>query len=132
MGMFRDYRAITKTAKTMARSHDVTSDLAGVHSKIEALNASFATMALGDAARSGLTGTASILAMRATGSMINFESVCELELLVLLPGRPPIPVTTTKAIASANLQRALPGNVIKVRMMEHDSSDISIDWAVNA
>lgn len=129
MGMFGDYRALQKQAKAMAKTHDVTTDFSMMQSKLEALNANLSAAASGKALRYGTPGTASILAMRAGRAMVNFASVCELDLLVVLPGRPPIPVTTTDAIAPAYLQRALPGSIVSVRMMENDPTDVYIDWS---
>ena len=130
MGMFGDYRALQKQTKAMAKTHDVRADFSTMQSKLEALNATFPPIASSRALLHGAPGTASILAMRAGRTMINFESVCELDLLVVLPGRPPIPVTTTATVATAYLQRAVPGSIVSVRMMENDPTDVYIDWSV--
>lgn len=131
MGMFGDHRSPQKQTKAMAKTRDVTTDFSTIKSKLEALNTTLAAEASGKALLYGTPGTASILAMRAGRAMVNFESVCELDLLVLLPGRSPIPVTTTDAIASAYLQRALPGSIVSVRMMENDPTDVYIDWSAH-
>ena len=131
MGMFGDYRTLQKQTKAMSKTHDVTTDFATMQSKLEALNATLTATASSKALLYGAPGTASILAMRAGRTMIDFESVCELDLLVVLPGRPPIPVTTTATVASAYLQRAVPGSIVSVRMMENDPTDVYIDWSAH-
>ena len=131
MGMFGDYRTLQKQTKAMSKTHDVTTDFATMQSKLEALNATLTATASSTALLYGASGTATILAMRAGRTMLNFESVCELDLLVVLPGRPPIPVTTTATVASAYLQRAVPGSIVSVRMMENDPTDVYIDWSAH-
>lgn len=129
MGVFSDYRSITKTSKEMRRNMDVKGSMADMQSKMEALNASMAQTAQGQAMVHGTPATATISSAQPTGAMINFSPSYQVELLVMTPGRPPMPVTRTEIIPPLYLSRAIPGQVVAVRVMPNDPNDIYIDWA---
>ena len=128
MGMFRDYQAIKQQSKVLAAGHDVKSDLSSMQTKLEALNASMSQSAAGLALTQGVPATATITAVAATGSMINFAPACQIDLLVMLPGRPPQPVSHLTAVPQMSVGRAQPGQVVSVRVMENDPTDLHIDW----
>lgn len=129
MGMFKDLSTLSKQSKEIRKNHDVGADLANMQSKLENLNQSMAAVANGQAITHGTIATATIMSVSQDGAMINFQPSCTVELLVALPGRPPIPVTRTEIIPAIFLARAQPGQQVCVRVMPHDLNDIFIDWA---
>lgn len=129
MGMFSDYKSIKKQSKELSRNHDVKASMGNMQAQLEALNASMAPVAQGRAIQEGTVCTATVTGIQRTGAMINFEPACELSLLLMLPGRPPLPVTRTEIVPSLYAARALPGQTLTVRVMESDVQDLYIDWA---
>ncbi len=127
--MFKDLNTLSKQSKAMAKTHDVGADLASMQSKLENLNQSMAVVANGQAITHGTMATATIMSVAQGGAMINFQPSCTVELLVTLPGRPPIPVTKTEIIPAIFLARAQPGQQVSIKVMPHDLNDLFIDWA---
>jgi hypothetical protein len=129
MGMFSDYRSIKQQSKQLQQRTDVKASMGHMQAQLEALNASMAPVAHSLAISQGTVCSATVTAIQRTGAMINFEPACELSLLVMLPGRPPFPVTRTEVVPALYAARALPGQSLTVRVMESDVQDLYIDWA---
>ena len=129
MGLLKDYNSIKKQTKEIGKNHDVKSSLADMTAKTAALNASMAAVATSRAATEGVPATATILAAQPTGAMINFAPVTQLDLLVMLPGRPPISVRHDAVVPPMYVSTSLPGQSIVVRALAADPHDICIDWA---
>jgi hypothetical protein len=118
-----------KTSREMQRNTDVKGSFADMQSKMEALNATMSQTANGQAIAQGIPAAATITSAQPTGAMINFSPTYQVELLVMLPGRPPTPVTRTEIIPPLFLSRAMPGQSVTVRVMPDDPTDLYIDWA---
>ena len=129
MGLFADYRSTVKMSKEIGKRTDVKGSMADMQSKMEALNGSMAQTAQGQAITSGVPCTATVTSVQQTGALINFSPACQIELLVMIPGRPPTPVTRTEAIPPLFMSRALPGCTVRVKVMPDDLDDLFIDWA---
>ena len=129
MGMFKDYQSIKKQSKELSKNHDVKASMGDRQSKLEALNASMAPVAQGQAITHGVVAVATVTSIRQTGAMIDFAPACEIGLLVMVPGQPPFPVTRTEAVPPIYASRALPGQQVGVRVMANDPADLYIDWA---
>lgn len=129
MGLFKDLNSLNKTSRELSKNHDVKGDMASMQSKLATLNASMAQTAAGRAITMGTPCRATVQSVKQTGAMINFAPACTVELMVMLPGRPPMPVTRTEAIQQIHLARAQPGQSLAVRVMLDDPNDIYIDWA---
>ena len=129
MGMLSDYRALKKQAGAMAKTSDVKGRLAEAQSKMENLNAAFAPRPPGRAAAEGIVGTATLTGMRPTGATVNGAAAYGLDLLVMLPGRPPQPVSRTELIELPYLSRVVPGSTLTIRAMADEPEDLVIIWA---
>lgn len=129
MGMFSDYRSVMKTTKEMQRNTDVKGRMADMQSKMEALNTSMSQTVTGRAMTEGVPATATVTAAVQTGAMINFAPAYQVDLLVMMPGGGPMPVRRTEVIPPLYLSRAMPGQLVGVRVMPNDPSDVYIDWA---
>ncbi len=82
--------------------------------------------ALGHTAAGGLMGTASVTAIRDTGTMINNAPVCELDLMVTVPGKEPYPVTHRQLLAHSALASFQPGASFSVRVDAGDPTKLVI------
>jgi hypothetical protein len=111
MGIFKDYRTLSKQTREMSARHDVAGSLSTMQAKMEALNNSMSNAATGRAMLQGIGCRASAI-----------------ELLVLVAGRPPMSVSTTEIVPQMYLARTVPGSTIQVRIMLDDPSDVFIDW----
>ena len=129
MGMFKDYQSIKQQTKEFSKQHDVKTSMGDMQSKLEALNASMAPVAQSLAISQGTACRATVTAIQQTGAMINFAPACEISLLVMIPGRPPFPVTRAEVVPPIYVSRALPGQSVAVRVMESNPQDLYIDWA---
>jgi hypothetical protein len=127
--MISDYRSIMKKSKTIRANQDVGASMAEMQSKLEALNASMAPTAQGRAITDGVLCSATVTSIRQTGAMINMAPACEIGLLVLIPGRPPLPLIRSEIVPTLYASRALPGQQVSVRVMADDPDDLFIDWA---
>lgn len=129
MGVFGDYRSVMKSSREMQRNSDVKGSLAEAQSRMEALNATMSQAAQGRAVSHGTSATATVTAAQPTGAMVNYAPAYRIDLLVMVPGRPPMPVTRTEIVPPLFLSRAMPGQVVNVKVMADDPSDLFIDWA---
>lgn len=82
--------------------------------------------ALGHTAAGGVMGTADITAIRDTGTMINDAPVCELDLMVTVPGREPYAVTHRQLLAHSAIPRFQPGASFSVRVDANDPTKLVI------
>ncbi len=128
MGMFSDYQSIKKQSKAMSKNHDVKGSLATMQSKLESLNASMTQTVQGRAMSQGVECTATITSAQQTGTMVNFAPVCQLGLIVMVPGGSPVAVSSTETVQPIHLSRVTPGQPLTVRVMADDPNDLFIDW----
>lgn len=77
----------------------------------------------------GVAATATIISTRQTGSLINFNPVVELELLVILPSGVPILVTRQETVQQLHLGRCQPGLRVNVKVDPTNADRVWIDWA---
>ena len=128
MGIFKDYRTLSKQTREMSARHDVGRDLATMQAKMEALNNSMGKAATGRAMLQGVGCRASVMSAQPTGASVNGGQVTAIELLVLVPGRAPISVRTTEIVPQMYLSRTMPGSNVPVRIMLDEPSDVFVDW----
>jgi len=128
MGIFKDYRTLSKQTREMSARHDVAGSLSTMQAKMEALNNSMSNAATGRAMLQGIGCRASVISAQPTGASVNGGQVTAVELLVLVAGRPPMSVSTTEIVPQMYLARTVPGSSIQVRIMLDDPSDVFIDW----
>jgi hypothetical protein len=74
----------------------------------------------------GTAGTAIVNAIRDTGTLINMAPVCELDLIVSVPGKEPYAVKHRQLIAHSALARFQPGATFSVRVDAGDPSRLVI------
>lgn len=77
---------------------------------------------------SGLPGTASITAVRMTGGMMNLQPFLDIDLTVVVPGRPPMPATVSGPVEQIYLAKAQVGAQVPVKVDPADPGLVWIDW----
>jgi len=132
MGFFKDVHDLSKRSKEMNRHWDVQAQVDTGLAKMRGANEMMAAMAQGGgssiaAAISGVSATAMITEVRTSGTLVNMSPVLELDLLVLLSGRPPVPVSCKELVPQHLLARAQAGSTVNVRY-EQTSGAVFIDW----
>ena len=144
MGMFRDMKDMMQTVrsdelkelKKKADAQPKRSMLEGVKMANAAyddammLQQEAAGMsdpaAFGETYTAGTAGTATVNAIRDTGTVINMAPVCELDLTVTVPGREPYAVKHRQLIAQSALARFQPGATFSVRVNASDPTKLVI------
>lgn len=129
MGMLSDCRALAKRAKVVSTTTDVGARLAVAQSQMAAADAAMGQSLSGRARTQGMAAIATLSGVRFTGTFVGTSALYQLELLVMLPGRPPVAVSHAELIELAWLPLAVPGRTVDVRVMPGDPTDICVMWA---
>ncbi|MDQ8044995.1 MAG: hypothetical protein AAGC46_14685 [Solirubrobacteraceae bacterium] len=131
MGVFKSYRELTKQAKEIQKNSPPVGKRMAMASErmAEAQEMMAAQTQAANLAATGIPATATINAVRQGSSMINFQPVLELDLIVLAPGRPPVPVTLAQVVPQVYLGKAQPGAQVAVKVDPADVNTVWIDWA---
>lgn len=131
MGLFTSYREIKGLTKEIASARGDESQSHRALAGLQAANANMAQMAAqiaGPAVATGTHGTATITGVRNTGRLINMQPILQLDLLVHVPGRVPMPASRDELIAPHLLARAQIGASVGV-IVGSAPEDITLDWA---
>ncbi len=133
MGLFKDLRALTKQANEISAQYplrDVVANAqAGMAQTQQLLDSMSATASETTAGLvNGVETTATVVASRPTGAVVSFNPVIDLELLVMMPGGIPRPVTRREVVAQLHLVRAQPGSKLRVKVDPADPTRLWIDW----
>ena len=133
MGFFKDLKSLQDTAKEMT-----TPEHRGIRGGFRAMKDGVATAndALGQMAndgqkaqhlmQSGHVGSATVTALRQTGTFVNNNPECELDLQVTVDGGAPYPVTHRQVLAMVALPGFQPGASVPVRVDPDDGASLII------
>ena len=130
MGLFKSYRQITSLTKEIAGARGDESQSQRALAGFQAASANMAKMAnqvSGSTPGRGTPGTATITGVRNTGQLINMQPILQIELVVQVPGRVPMPITRDELMAPHLLARAQVGASVGV-IVGSAPDDITIDW----
>jgi hypothetical protein len=132
VGFFRDLRKLNKMGKESYLQMDVGAQIAQANAAMtQAQQMMSAQTAALDAARNGEPASATITGVRATGTLVNYQPLVEVSLLVTRDGAPPYPVTLTDQITVENRMTCHPGREVQVAVDPDDPSKVWIDWATS-
>jgi hypothetical protein len=131
MGVFKSYRDLTKQAKEIQKNQPPVGKrmAAGMERMAQAQEMMAAQTQAANLAATGIPATATINAVRQGSQMINFQPVLDLDLIVMAPGRPPIPVSLSQVVPQVWLSKAQPGSQVAVKVDPADVNTVWIDWA---
>ncbi|MBJ7471254.1 MAG: hypothetical protein JHD16_08120, partial [Solirubrobacteraceae bacterium] len=107
MGFFKSVRELNKQGNEISKNWDVGAQLAGAQQSMAGAQAMMAQQTAGaNLAMTGLDATATINGVRQGAGMVNYQPIVELDLLVMAPGRAPMPVTVSQVVQQIYLARA--------------------------
>ncbi len=133
MGLFKDLRALSEQAKDIRDQYPLTDVVANAQAGMAqaqqlldalATTSSEATAGLTD----GVETTATVVGSRQTGAVVSFNPVIDLDLLVMMPGGAPRPITRREVVAQLHLVKAQPGTRLRVKVDPNDVTRLWIDW----
>ena len=127
MGFLDSYFKLTSMADEMSEKSDVGASMASMQSKLDSLNATMAPPVAADPAKRQ-DATATVSASRPSGAQVNGAMVVELDLLVMLAGGIPVPVTQTALVPPADLGRIHVGARLAVTLDPAVPATLVIDW----
>lgn len=127
MGFLRSMNELHKQAKEIDKDFHPGQMMADGKAKLAQAQEMMAQQTkAANMAANGLDGTATVVAVRQTPTMINFQPMVEVDLTVLAAGRPPYPVTVTQVVSQVTLPRLQPGASVAVKVDPADASSVWI------
>jgi len=128
MGMFKSMRDLQKQSKEIQKNWDVGAQLNDAQARMAAANDMMAQQtAAANIAATGVDATASIIALRDSGTQVNFQPMCEIDLTVMPDGLPPYPVTIKQVVMQTQLAFLTPGKNVKVKVDPNNPATVFID-----
>lgn len=132
MGFFKSMRELKKQADEIQRTAPpIEQRLGDAMASMQQANAFLAQQTAAAQAAvdpAAVAGEAQVVAVRDTGTRVNFDPAFDLDLLVTLPGQPPYPVTTRAVVSTANIGRLTPGANVKVRVNPATPTTVHLDF----
>lgn len=132
MGFFKDVRKLNKMGKEAYMGMDVQAQMeqasASMAQAQQFMAQQTAAAELATQPQNGVSGTATITAVRPTGMLVNYQPVVELDLLVTPAGRAPYPVTVTDHITVTNRMVCVAGRAVPVTVDADDPDVVWVDW----
>ena len=127
MGFFKDVRQLQKQAKEIDKTFDPGAQMADAKTKMaSAMDMMQEQTKAANLAATGVDATATVSAIRQTGQMINFQPVCELDLMIMGDG-PPRPVTVSQVVQQVQIPMLQPGKTLHVKLDPNDPKAVWID-----
>jgi hypothetical protein len=129
MGILDDIAKLKQLGAEQAASYDVKSRLAQTQAKLDQMNAAFAPAATSpeiEARR--ISATATVSSASQIGAWVNNSPAIELQLIVMLPGGIPLPVTRTEVVPQLWLGRIMPGAQLAVSLDPTTPESLRVDW----
>jgi hypothetical protein len=133
MGLFKNMNDLYKAGGEplgSGRHANRSERLAGAEAKMAAAQELMARQTqMMNLAATGADASAAVLQARPTTQMINFEPVVELDLTLIVDGRPPYPLTLSQPVPQIYLAKAQAGQVLKAKVDPADPSTVFLDFA---
>ena len=130
MGFLKDLRRIKQLSKESAAGFDTGTRLAELQQKMDAASEAMATGWGIQPSPGAVAASASIVATRSTGTVVNGSALVEIELLVLLATGIPQPATVTVPVGPLQLALVQPGRQLAVTYEPSSpATSVAIDWS---
>lgn len=130
MAFFKSLRDLSKQSKEIQKNWDVGAQLEQAQASMAQANAMMASQTVAaNAALNGVDATATVVAIRQGGAMVNYQPVVEIDLTVLAPGAPPRPVTVQQVVPQVHLPQVQPGSALKVKVDPANPDAVWINFA---
>ncbi|MGI8332938.1 hypothetical protein ACRYCC_23550 [Actinomadura scrupuli] len=129
MGFIRSLLQINRQAKEIGKTFDPVQQSRNGVQMMRSMNARLAEQnAAGRLVATGVAATASLTAVRDTGSRINSDPLVELDLLVMAAGRPPYPVTLSSVVPITGMGQLRPGTALAIRVDPQRPEQVAVVW----
>jgi hypothetical protein len=133
MGLFKDLGDLHRQAQEIGAQYptaDVIANARAGMAQAQQLLDGLATASSETTAGlvDGVEATATVVASRPTGTVVSFNPVIDLDLIVMMPNGVPRPVTRREVVAQLHLTRAQPGIRLRVKVDPSDVARLWIDW----
>ncbi|MCU1459494.1 MAG: hypothetical protein JWL73_3586 [Actinomycetia bacterium] len=76
----------------------------------------------------GVDAVATILAVRDTGTLVNFDPVLDIDLLVRVGDQPPFPATSRECVGKVVVGRLAPGAAFACKVDPASNTNLFVDW----
>ena len=119
MGFMKDIRDLNKLGKEAQKDFDPAAQMRAATAQMQQMTAQT------NLASSGTAATATVVAIRDTGTMVNYMPVVEVDVLVRPDGGVPWPATAVN-VGHARLAGLSPGVSITVRFDPADPSTVAL------
>jgi hypothetical protein len=133
MGLFKNMNDMYKAGGEPLGSgrHAARSErMAGAQAKMAAAQEMMAEQTrMLTLATTGADAAATVLEARQTTQMINYEPVIELDVTMIIDGRPPYPLTVRQGVPQLYLAKAQAGGVLKAKVDPADLTAVFLDFA---
>lgn len=127
MGFFRSMNELHKQSKELDKDFHPGEMMANGMERMKAAQAMMAQQTqAANAALNGLDATATVVAVRQTPTMVNFQPMVEIDLTVLAPGRAPYPATVSQVVDQVTLPRLQPGASVAVKVDPNDPNTVFV------
>lgn len=133
MGLFKNVRDLQKQANEISKDWDPAQQMKDGMAQMQAATQAMAQQT--QAANVALTGTpakATVVGVRQTGAMVNYQPTLELDLTVFPEAGTPYPATVTQVVEQVYLGRAVAGQQVAVKVDPQNPQTVWIDWAAPA
>lgn len=134
MGFFKDINKLQQQAKEIKKDWDPGQQSRDAVARMKAMNEQFAAANAAAAAppEDAVEANAQVVSVGMTSGMMNMDPILPVELLVSLPGRPPMPVSATLVVPMAHLAKVSAGATLPVKVSASNPSAVSVNWAAVA
>lgn len=131
MGLFKDLRQINRQAKELRADWDPGVHAQSAMGQMQAMNQMMARttdlmMAPDDQV---LLGDVQITAVGAAAGMLDGAPLVNVSVLVMAPGRPPLPAQAAVPVPPVHVHRLQAGAALPARISPSDPTVFVIDWA---
>jgi hypothetical protein len=128
MGFFKSMRDMQKQGKEISKNWDVGAQLNDAQARMAQANEMMAQQtAAANIATTGVDAQASIVGVRDSGTMVNMQPMCEIDMTVMPDGLPPYPVTVKQVVPMTQLAMLTPGKTVKVKVDPNNPATVFID-----
>ena len=128
MGFFKSMRQMQKQANEINKNWDVGAQLDDAQARMAQANEMMAQQtAAANIALTGADASATIVAVRDSGTMVNMQPSCEIDLTVMPDGLPPYPVTVKQIVPMTQLALLTAGKAVRVKVDPNNPATVFID-----
>ena len=128
MGFFKDVHTLNKQAKEIRKTWDPGAQMAqGMERMKQAQEMMAQQTAAASVATTGLDASASVVSVRQSGGMVNFQPIMAVEMTVFPPSGAPYPATVSAPMPPHLAAKLAPGASLQVKIDPQNQQSIWID-----